>query len=275
VRVALRRPTSGCTGREPLRFCIAGSILHRVAVRASEPQRRWADRTFIRMDPRERLRAGEQAAREGRHEEALDHYVWFHEHALEHDRALYGVRLSFALASWAELARAYPRAAEVLTEIRDRKTERLRTGEGNHDVFNDVEAINEYLDDHEATYRLFVELHSTFPELAKTCASVAMPVLIKKQDYKLARIFMEQPEEAIRQWSATLENDIAAFATKPPVKEAFIRIYVEHVREILEAFTGVGEVETASKLRRLAIENIDAADVRASVENALPELPLR
>jgi len=86
---------------------------------------------------------------------------------------------------------------------------------------------------------------------------------------------MEQPEEAIRQWSATLENDIAAFATKPPVKEAFIRIYVEHVREILEAFTGVGEVETASKLRRLAIENIDAADVRASVENALPELPLR
>jgi hypothetical protein len=227
------------------------------------------------MDPRERLRAGEQAARERRYEEALDHYVWFHEHALEHDEALCGVRLSFALASWAELGRAYPRAAEVLTEIRDRKTERLRGGEENRDLFNDVEAINEYLDDHEATYCLFVELHSSFPELAKRCASIAMPVLIKKQDYKLARIFIEQPEEAIRQWSATLKNDIAAFATKPGVKEAFIRIYVDHVREILEAFTGVGEVEEASKLHRLAIENIDAADVRASVENILPELPLR
>jgi hypothetical protein len=231
------------------------------------------------MDPHKRLTAGEQAAREHRYEEALDHYVWFHEHALEHDEALYGVRLSFALASWDELGKAYPRAVEVLTEIRDRKTERLRTGEGNRDLFNDVEAINQHLNEDEATYRLFVELHNTFPEFAKACASIAMPVLIKNQDYKLARVFIEQPEETIRQWSGNLKKDIAAFATKAPtraaVKEAFIRLYVEHVREILEAFSGVGELEEASKLRQLAIESLDSPDVRESVKNALPGLPLR
>src|SRR5882672_4186054 len=42
VHVASRRPTSGCTGREPLRYRLPSSILLRVAVRAGEPQERWA-----------------------------------------------------------------------------------------------------------------------------------------------------------------------------------------------------------------------------------------
>jgi len=40
--VATSRPTSGCTGREPLRYSLPSSILLRVAVRAGEPQERWA-----------------------------------------------------------------------------------------------------------------------------------------------------------------------------------------------------------------------------------------
>ena len=38
--VTARRLTSGCTGREPLRYCLPSSILLRVAVRAGEPQGR-------------------------------------------------------------------------------------------------------------------------------------------------------------------------------------------------------------------------------------------
>jgi hypothetical protein len=40
--VVTRRPTLGCTGREPLRYSLPSSVLLRVAVRADEPQIRWA-----------------------------------------------------------------------------------------------------------------------------------------------------------------------------------------------------------------------------------------
>ena len=52
------------------------------------------------MDPGEILSRGRAAALEGRHEDALRDFAWFHEHALEHDMAYYGVRLSFALGYW-------------------------------------------------------------------------------------------------------------------------------------------------------------------------------
>ena len=45
------------------------------------------------MDVRERYQQAQEAARDGRHEEALREYLWFHEHALEHEPAMYEVRL--------------------------------------------------------------------------------------------------------------------------------------------------------------------------------------
>jgi hypothetical protein len=82
------------------------------------------------MDPRARLSAGQVAASEGRYEEALREYVWFHDHALEHRQSLYGVRLSFALSYWMDLAKEYPEARRKLREIRDRKAETLASGRG-------------------------------------------------------------------------------------------------------------------------------------------------
>jgi hypothetical protein len=230
------------------------------------------------MNPRERLRAGEQAAREHRYEEALDHYIWFHEHALEHAESYYGVRLSFALASWAELGESYPRALDVLKDIRDHKTERLLAGSGNRDLFNDVEAINQYLQEEERTYWLFRELHTRFPDLAKSCADIAMPALVNNKDYKLARLFIEQPEEMVHGWSNHLNQEIDDLKRKPatraPVKDAYVRIYIDRVREILQVLAGTGEQVRASKLRLLATQTLSDADAHTTVETALANLPL-
>jgi len=231
------------------------------------------------MDPHERLDAGEQAAREHRYDEALNHYIWFHEHALEHNEALYGVRLSFALASWAELGEMYPPALSMLKGIRDRKTAQLLLGEGDRHLFNDVSAINDHLHDQEATYQLFVSLNRKFPDLAKSCASTAMPVLVQKRDYALARRFIQKPEEAIRSWSAALNKDLTDLDQKPPshapVRDAYIRIYIDHVREILETLSGTGETGEAAKLSQLAVDGLSARDARESVEVSLARLPLR
>lgn len=94
------------------------------------------------MDPRARLSAGQLAAREGRYEEALREYVWFHDHALDHEQSLYGVRLSFALSYWMDLAKEYPEARKKLEDIRDRKTATLAAGGGDRALFHDVRSIN-------------------------------------------------------------------------------------------------------------------------------------
>src|SRR4051812_29867743 len=64
----------------------------------------------LRMNASERLHSGRTATHEGRFEEALSQFIWFHEHSLEEDRAYLGVRLSFALSYWMELAERYPPA---------------------------------------------------------------------------------------------------------------------------------------------------------------------
>lgn len=95
------------------------------------------------MNADERLNAGQTAAREGRFAEALSEYIWFHEHALEERPSLYGVRLSFALAYWLDLAEQYPAALVSLQNIRDQKTKRLAEGARDRELFIDVSAINE------------------------------------------------------------------------------------------------------------------------------------
>jgi hypothetical protein len=225
------------------------------------------------MDPGKRLRRGEQAAREQRYEEALADYIWFHEHALEHDRAQRGVRLSFALASWRELGDAYPPALDALRTIRDRKARALLEGAADRSAFNDVASIDYYLGAEVATYQLFLDLHRRFPELARNCASLAMPALIQNEDFKLARTFIDDPEESIRHWSSGLNEDIADLATEPPtrapVREGFMRIYAEQVSEVIQVLSGVGEVEEAERLRNVALASIEAPDVRETVVDLL------
>jgi hypothetical protein len=91
----------------------------------------------------------------GQYQEALERYIWFHDHALEQDNNLYGVRLSFALSYWKNLGSLHPRALTALRDTRDNKTALLKTGKGNPNLFADVMGINRTLDEDAKTLDLF------------------------------------------------------------------------------------------------------------------------
>lgn len=98
------------------------------------------------MDPGDILRRGRAHASEGRHEEALSDYLWFHQHALEHERAYYGVRLSFALAYWKDLSEVYPPAAEAMSKVREAAAVAVLGPEGDAwTLFDEVMAIDREL----------------------------------------------------------------------------------------------------------------------------------
>jgi hypothetical protein len=137
----------------------------------------------------------QEMVRQGKHQEALDRFIWFHEHALEHDPAMAGVRLSFALSSWKALGHVFPPANIALVELRDRTTKQVSGKGGNVLQFLDVAALNETFGEDSKTVDLFQTLGQIKPDLAKQCWIVAKDVVIKAKRFDLARKYIGNPEQ--------------------------------------------------------------------------------
>jgi hypothetical protein len=225
------------------------------------------------MDPHARLQRGQEAAAAGRYEDALRDYIWFHEHALEHEPSLYGVRLSFALWYWMELANEYPEARTALKRIRDEKTARLLHGDTNRDLFHDVASINERLENEEATYELFATLEKAKPDFAAVCADLAMPAIVKAEDFEMALRHTPSPGDTLSSYSEALNRDIEELERQPPSKaprlEAYVQIYVRRVYLLLKILRGNNQNSEAEALRVRALELIRSPSVRDAVREGL------
>lgn len=217
----------------------------------------------------ERLNAARQAAREGRHEEALRELLWFHHHALEENRALAGVRLSYALHYWLDLGKSYPPAKQALLDLREQTAQRLRQGEGKRALFHDVAAIDDRLGQACATYELYLALAERFPALAAECAPLALPAIVAAKDYLLAHQLRSDPETRIRSSALVLRQDIHDIKhrrfTRAPQRWASIKTYTESVRRDVEITAGIGECGEARRLAALAAELIYDPSLRAEV----------
>jgi hypothetical protein len=227
------------------------------------------------MDPRARLTAGQVAAREGRYEEALREYAWFHDHALEHRQSLYGVRLSFALGYWVDLANDYPEARKKLEEIRDRKTKILASGGGDRELFHDVTSINYYLGEEDKTYKLFNTMLQTAPLLAPACAGVAMEAIVKAGDFTLAQRYCDPTEDALIRYSEQLNEDVADLSgdrrRKAATLDAYVHIYCDRVGTRMTILKGLGKSEEAALCREWAVLLVEPAAVRKRVAKKLAD----
>jgi hypothetical protein len=225
-------------------------------------------------DPRERLYQARLAAAEGRHEEALREYVWFHNNALKQRPSLYGVRLSFALWDWTELAKVYPKARRALDSIRRKKTALLRNGKGTFKLFHDVVAINEFLKKEADTHRLFRKLHFTRPAMAARCARLALPALARARDFKLARRYLGDAEGRLAQHAELVNKGIARLPRRmrkidPPTRDAYIANYRDEAALLVKILSGAGQRKSAMRLRKCAISLIRSASVRKRVAAGL------
>jgi hypothetical protein len=227
------------------------------------------------MNAHERLNAAKTLVREGRFADALSEYIWFHEHALEEESSLRGVRLSFALGYWIELAGQYPPAREALQSIRDEKTRCLKDGAEDRELFTDVAAINRTLSNDEATYDLFCSINSRNPSFAARCARIATPALVKAFDFKLARAFIPDPEQAIEILASGFNKGIKlANRSSTPERQANItnaevRIYAEDVEMLIRIIGGAGEWERADALAEQAITLAGSSEMQEAVRSAL------
>lgn len=210
-------------------------------------------------------------------------YVWFHEEALKTEPAYYGVRLSYALADWLELGKHYPEAHTTLLSIRDRKTEQILRGEGTRELFHDVAAINDHLGEAARTHALFRRLAEMAPELAKSCSSVALPVLVAAGDFDLAKLFLPEIDGHVRSLADRLNARVRDLQERPgPVgsreseKSAMMfsveaDLYAEDVRFILLVLDRTGRLPEATRVRAEALALVADESMREEVRLLLPQ----
>jgi hypothetical protein len=227
------------------------------------------------MNASSRLSHARKLVEEGLYEQALIEYIWFYEHALEENSALYGVRLSFALGYWRELGDIYSPAMIKLKQVVESKSQELENGNTDRALFHDVVAINNVLDSDDATYRLFVSLNKKNPDFAQSCARMATEVLVKAKDFELARSFIKNPIEAIENLTSSLNEDTQWARRDENVKhsdaimDGLIHNFIHDVCLLVNIVGSAGELALSQKMFDIAVSEIRDPEVRSVVENGL------
>jgi hypothetical protein len=187
----------------------------------------------------------------GRYAEALERHLWFHEHALDYQPSLVGVRLSFALGDWLRLGEQYPPAREALVAVRDRTVAAMRAGNWTARGFQDAAAINHHLGDEAETGLLFLDLRRADPALAAQVARFAEEGLIVRREYALLGEYLEDPVGHYTWFAARLMLEAVRHS---PLDQAAARAWAqgpagERVRLLVEILERAGRPADADRVR--------------------------
>jgi hypothetical protein len=225
------------------------------------------------MKAHERLHAAHLDTLEGKYAEALAEYVWFHNNALAEEPSLYGVRLSFALAHWKELADVYPPALVALSQTRDTKTQRLTNGELDRELFHDVASINHYLNARDETAHLFESLDRDHQDFAQTCSRLALEALVEAGKFYLAVKYIPDPISRVTKLAECLNEDIAEIPERPrsksPRYEAYMWCFAQELCTITAILAGANRGADAEDCRANALSTLKPWYVRKAAERAL------
>jgi len=139
-------------------------------------------------DPSARLEYGRELARAGRKDEALAEYSWCFDHGNENPwNGFTGVRLSFLLSAWMELAGRHPPALEALETRRDQAEKKLLDGTGGFGEAADVAALNRALGSSERTLKAFDQLRKDDrlqPAMVPVLLREIAPLLVDAKRYE-------------------------------------------------------------------------------------------
>jgi hypothetical protein len=215
-------------------------------------------------DPQKILEEAQRDTAAGRHEDALAKFVWFHEHALETQPAMTGVRLSFALAYWAELGAAYPPALEKLRSERDRAGEDAREAADPRKPFGDFAAINRVLKEDAKTADLFAAYDRDTPERASGVYLAAEPALIRTKRYELCGKYIDADRAFDR--FVRLREALAGMQMTPGFKE---KSFSTNMATLVGLLAASGRKEDAARIAEKARALSDDAEYRKALDAAL------
>lgn len=200
--------------------------------------------------------------------EALNRCIWFHEHSLEYDPAMTGVRLSFALSYWKRLADAYPPAMDSLMAMRDRKTQQLINSPATK-LFSEVDALNRVLKDGKKTIAVFETLSKSHPEDAVSYWMYVKDDLFTSKRYDLISKYIGNPLDEFSVSKERFYQNIASSKKLKPNAEYF-KIYaknnfVKKSLQLIEFSLEENDKRSALEIQRQAMEIVEDYRLRDAV----------
>ena len=210
---------------------------------------------------------------EGRFAEALEKHIWFHDHALEVDEALYGVRLSYALADWVKLGSRYPPALQALIEVRDRNTAEITSGSRSYELFHDVVAINEALGRDDLNVALFFDVERSDPAHARAIFDVVDDSLARSGEYETYSRYLDDPQARIRHLVERRGfEDLDSFGEhRERIAARAHRRFAQDVALLVKILSSTGRGAEADAAVSQAVEAV-GIELRPTIEEELRKL---
>lgn len=214
---------------------------------------------------REYLSTTRDIQAKGNYPEALKRYVWYHEHALEHDRSVYATRLSFALYYWKSLADIYPPALKAFKEMRDQKTKMLVDNDGSRELstdrelFDDVTALNKHLGDTSKNVALFKFLFISQRKLADQCWIAIKEDLFATSEFAILRNYIHDPLEEFYVIKRNYLDDIKYLRITKDTEllQSVSDDFVKNCMLLMKFSVTYFDKNTAITIQRKALEIVD------------------
>lgn len=203
--------------------------------------------------------------RDGYHEQALTKFLWFHHNALRHNSAFVGVRLSYALNYWMELASVYAPARDAFIRTRDETEAAFRNDPSNFDLFHDLAALNERLGDGERTADLFVSIAQDDHAAAKRLYLVAEPHLIAAGRYGACGPFLEAQTRlhlAAHSYEVMRDVEESRLADEHPPPRFARSFYMHKAATLIGLLARNHRAEEADGIRAQALTVVDDEEFR-------------
>jgi tetratricopeptide (TPR) repeat protein len=232
-----------------------------------------AEFTFgeLPFNPKTVLKEAKEHTKKGDYEEALKKHLWYHHNILKHQPSQYGVRLSFALGYWIELAGKYPPALKSLKEVRDGL--KLKLG-NDKEAFHDYLSINQYLKDYQETLETYEKFGSSH-KWVKRFYDEFFEQLIHIND--AAVMFPEMAEETnvlllTNHCFRTLQN---AIAYPPKGDSTFLnwakKSFKDQINQLTEIYTKNGYSHTNSLIKTIAKNLLLSVGMNENLKWMVPE----
>lgn len=232
-------------------------------------------------DPTSRMNHALALSLQGRHAEALEHYLWCYDHGLASDESFAGVRDTFLLDEIERLGRVHPPAASVLTERVHRFAAQILEGTASDRDLLDYLALSTRLQLQSDVLELFdrlAEKGASAAAVRKTMATELTELMIERRRY--ADVFANGPDmgqELARQ--ITRYTNLKGQAERnrvldtPAAASVLDKLRARTLRNggiFYEVSLGVGQTELASRIAsRLLAFAPEATTYESLVQHAL------
>ncbi len=222
--------------------------------------------------PSDILDSAVRDTRDGSYEQAFAKFLWFHANALQYERGLSAVRLSFAISYWLELAEVYPPAHDAFMRTRDEAEIAFQRDFTNFELFREIASLNRPLGCGLRTADLFSKVADSDRSAAQPLYHVAEPYLIEAGRYHQCGPFLDAEKRlnsAVDFYHISLQYEASTQDSDLP-DDPFARNYfIEDVATTVALLVLNDRAKEARDCTTKAFTTLDDPDFRRVMDAAM------